>query len=200
LNQQKPDVVVKKTGHGGISVTSTLKLTHLDESLVKSISSEYVTNAEIIVRENVTEDQLIDVFVQNRIYVPAFVVINKTDLISSKKLSSKIKQIKNKGWDVVAISAKEESGLNKLKEKIFSELRFIRVYMKPVGKQADFDEPLILKEGDTVEAACRRLHREFKDKFRYASVSGPSAKHDIQKVGLDHVLKDEDVLTIVITR
>jgi len=199
LNQKRPDVVVKKTGQGGIIVTATTKLTHLDESLVKSISSEYVTNADIVVRENITEDQLIDVFVQNRIYVPAFVVVNKTDLISSKKLSTRLREIKQKGWDVIAISAKEDFGLNKLKSKMFSELRFICVYMKPVGKSADLNEPLILKEGDTVEVACRKLHREFKDKFRYASVSGPSAKHDIQKVGLEHVLKDEDVLTIVIS-
>jgi ribosome-interacting GTPase 1 len=72
--------------------------------------------------------------------------------------------------------------------------------MKPVGERADMDEPLILRKGDTVEDACRRLHREFKDKFRYANVSGPSAKHDIQKVGLEHVLHDGDILTIVITK
>ena len=68
-------------------------------------------------------------------------------------------------------------------------------YMKP-----DFDEPLILTHGDTVEDACRQLHRDFKDKFRYANVSGPSAKHDVQKVGLDHLLHDGDVLTIVIRK
>jgi small GTP-binding protein len=200
LNQKKPDVVVKKTGQGGINVTSTLKLTHLDNELITTISSEYVTNADIIVRDDITEDQLIDIFVQNRIYVPALVLLNKTDLISNKELDRKIKEIRQRDWDVIAISAKECLGLNKLKEKIFSELKFIRVYMKPVGKQADFNEPLILRDGDTVEVVCKKLHRDFKDKFRYASVSGPSAKHDIQKVGLDHVLKDEDVLTIVITR
>ena len=62
----------------------------------------------------------------------------------------------------------------------------------------DFDEPLILKEGDSVEVACKKLHRDFKNKFRFASVSGPSAKHEIQKVGLDHILKDNDILTIVV--
>ena len=72
--------------------------------------------------------------------------------------------------------------------------------MKPVGKQADFNEPLILKQGDTVEEACKKLHGVFKDKFRYASVSGPSAKYDVQKVGLDHVLKERDVITLVISR
>ena len=72
--------------------------------------------------------------------------------------------------------------------------------MKPVGKQADLNEPFILKKDATVEDACIKLHRDFKRKFRYASVSGPSAKHDIQKVGLDHVLKDGDILTIIIYR
>jgi small GTP-binding protein len=198
LNQKRPDVVVKNTGQGGIIVTSTVKLSYIDEKLVKSISSEYVTNAHIILREDITEDQLIDIFLQNRIYIPAFVAINKTDLISSKKLSSKIKEIKQKGWNTVSISAKNRTGLEKLKDKIFTELNFIRVYMKPVGKKADLDEPLILKKDNTVEDACKKLHREFKRKFRYATVSGPSAKHDVQKVGLDHILRDNDILTIIL--
>jgi len=83
----------------------------------------------------------------------------------------RLREIKQKGWDAIAISAKEDSGLNRLRAKMFSELRFIRVYMKPVGKPADLNEPLILKEGDTVEIVCRKLHREFKDKFRHAAVS-----------------------------
>jgi len=200
LNQKKPDVVVKKTGQGGININATKKLTKITEELAKSISSEYVINADIVIREDLTEDRLIDAFIQNRIYVPAIVLINKTDLISEKTLQSKIKNIKQSGWKVIPISARKGKGLNKLKELIFSELSFIRIYMKPVGKPADMDDPLILKEGDTVETVCKKLHRDFQDKFRYAAVSGPSAKHDIQKVGLDHVLKDGDILTIVISR
>jgi len=200
LNQKPPDVVVKKTGQGGINVTSTIKLSHMDKEMVMLIASEYVTNADIIIREDITEDQLIDVFVQNRIYVPAFVIINKADLITDLELDKKIRNITQKGWEVLAISAMKKHGLDELKDKIFSKLNFIRIYLKPVGKQADFNEPMILKKGDTIEVVCKRLHREFKDKFRYASVSGPSAKHDIQKVGLDHILEDQDIITIVITR
>ncbi len=200
LNQKIPDVFIKKTGHGGINISSTVKLTHIDEELVRSISSEYVTNAEIILREDVTEDQLIDIFLLNRIYLPAFVVINKVDLISHNELFDRINEIKNKGWDVIAISAIRQKGLEKLRHKIFSDLKFIRIYMKPVGKPADYNEPLILRDGDTVEIACKRLHRDFKEKFRYASVSGPSAKHDVQKVGLEHILKDKDILTIVLNK
>jgi small GTP-binding protein len=200
LNQEKPDIVIKKTNKGGINVTSTVKLTHMDESLIKTISSEYMINADIVVREDITEDQLIDIFSDNRIYVPVIVVINKIDLVSDKELQKKINTIKQRGWKVAAVSARNGIGINKLKEMMFSELKFIRIYMKPVGKQADFNTPLILKQRNTVENACLKLHRDFKRKFRFASVSGPSAKHDIQKVGLDHVLQDGDVLTIVISR
>ncbi len=200
LNCIHPDVVVKKTGFGGINVFSTIKLTYLDEELIKSIASEYVINADIIVREDITEDQLIDIFIENRVYIPAIVIINKIDLINSNELKRQIENIKSRGWKVIGISAFKGTGLKELQKLIFDELRLIRIFMKPVGKKVDMVEPLILKNGNTVEAACRKLHRTFKDKFRYANVSGPSAKHDVQKVGLDHVLKDGDILTIVLSR
>lgn len=200
LNQERPDVVVRKTGEGGIFVNSTVKLSALNENIVKSIASEYVINAEIIIREDITEDQLIDIFIENRVYVPAVVVVNKIDLLTASELQQKINVIKKRDCKVISISALKGSGIDELREVIFSELRFIRVFMKPVGKKADMNEPLILKIGNTVEDACNKLHRDFKDKFRYASVTGPSAKHDIQKVGLDHILHDADILTIVISK
>ncbi len=200
LNQKVPDVVITKKGQGGITVNSTVKLTYLNEDLIKAISSEFVINADIIVRGDITEDQLIDSFSQNRIYVPAMVVINKKDLAGEKILNALILKIKEKGLNVLTISATTGDGLNELREEIFSQLKVIRIYMKPVGNQTDYEEPLILRKDAKVEDACRKLHRDFKRKFRYASVSGPSAKHDIQKVGLEHILQDKDVLTIVTWR
>jgi len=198
LNQRPPDVVVKKGVQGGIQVTSTVNLTNLDEDIVKSIAGEYMHNGLITIRENITIDQLIDVFVENRVYVPALVIINKADLVSKSKLKKQMDSIKRFGWKVVPISAKTGKNLDSLREEIFSALQFIRIYMKPVGEPADLDEPLILKDGDTVETAARKIHRDFKRQFRYATVSGPSAKHEVQKVGLDHRLKDQDILTLVV--
>jgi small GTP-binding protein len=200
LNQKKPDIVVKRTGQGGINISSTVKLTFLDEPMIKSIASEYVINADILIRENVNEDQLIDIFNENRIYIPAVVIINKTDLISESKLIEQRNSIKKMGWKVISISALKYIGLKNLKDMIFNELTLIRVYLKPVGKKADYDEPMILKQGDTVENICKRLHRDFKTKFRYATVTGPSAKHTAQKVGLDHILQDRDILTVIIEK
>jgi ribosome-interacting GTPase 1 len=181
-------------------VKSTVKLTHLNENIIKAISSEYIINADITIREDITEDQLIDSFIGNRVYVPLIVLINKIDKVSEEELEIKFKNIQKKGWKTFSISAKDGIGLDKLKEIIISELNLIRVYMKPVGKQIDFEDPMILKKGNTVGDVCNKLHRDFIEKFRYATVTGSSAKHASQKVGLEHMLEDSDILTIVIQK
>lgn len=200
LNQRKPDVVISKKGYGGITVNTTVPLTRLNELVIKSIASEFVINADVTLRDDITEDQLIDAFAQNRVYISGLVAINKTDLVPPDALKAAIGRLQQRRWDVVAISAKNKVNLDHLKEQIFLHLRLIRIYMKPVGKKPDYDQPMILREGQTVADACRHIHRDFYRNFRYASVWGPSAKHSGQKVGLEHVLKDQDVLTIVVTK
>ncbi|MEC7544524.1 MAG: TGS domain-containing protein, partial [Candidatus Thermoplasmatota archaeon] len=74
------------------------------------------------------------------------------------------------------------------------------VFLKPQGEDADMVEPLIIKDTSTVRHVCEKLHRDFVRKFRYARVKGPSAKFDWQRVGLDHLLKDGDVLSIIVRR
>jgi ribosome-interacting GTPase 1 len=74
------------------------------------------------------------------------------------------------------------------------------VYLKPQGKEADMKEPLVIKGGSDVGMVCDILHRDFRKNFRYAMVWGKSAKFPGQMVGLEHVLMDEDILTIVIRR
>ncbi len=56
---------------------------------------------------------------------------------------------------------------------------------------------MIMKNGSTVQDVCNKIHRNMVKNFRYGLVWGKSAKFDGQKVGLEHRLEDEDVLTIV---
>lgn len=200
LNETKPDVIIKKTGQGGITIHTPVHLSTLSEKTIKAIASEYVTNADIIIREDITEDQLIDVFVDNRKYLPALVVMNKIDLLTEKEIQNTIREIQKNGWQVIPVSAKNGTGLNELKNMIFETLQLIRIYMKPQGKKPDFNEPLILRKGDTVEEVCKHIHRDFKHRFRYAQVWGKSVKYPGQKVGLDHQLEDKDILTLIIHR
>ena len=80
---------------------------------------------------------------------------------------------------------------------LFDNLDLMRIYMRPRGAETDYEEPLIIRRGATVRNVCDTIHRDIKRKFRYAKVWGESAKFPGQDVGLDHILADHDVITIV---
>ena len=48
-----------------------------------------------------------------------------------------------------------------------------------------------------MEDICNKLHRRLKREFRYGLVWGKSVKFGGQRVGLTHIMQDEDVLTII---
>jgi hypothetical protein len=56
---------------------------------------------------------------------------------------------------------------------------------------------MILRRGSTIGSACDKIHGDLKRNFRYAQVWGKSAKFNGQKVGMEHVLKDGDIITIM---
>jgi len=199
LNQRPPDIVIAKKNRGGISVNFTTKQSTLDEDLVQEMMNEYgYINADIVIREDVVEDQLIDYISGNRLYVPAIAVINKVDLVNKAYLKQIEKRMKS--WNIVPISAENEEGLEELKEALYEALRFIRIYMKPQGKEADMVEPLVIKDGSDVGMICDSIHREFRKNFRYAQIWGKSARFPGQIVGLDHRVADQDVVTIIVKR
>ncbi len=199
LNQKPADIVIAKKNRGGITVNFTTRQSTLDEDLVRDMMNEYGhINADIVIRENIVEDQLIDYISGNRIYIPGLVVINKTDLVNDAYLRHIGRRLK--GWKVIPISAEKEVGIDRLRDEIFDALRFIRVFMKPQGKEADLVEPLVIKEGSDIGMVCDAIHRDFRRNFRYAQVWGRSARFPGQMVGLDHFVKDQDIVTIIVKR
>jgi len=203
LDVEPPRVTVRKKHKDGIHVTSSADL-DLEEETIKSVLRErgYV-NADVNIGEQVDIDRLLDGVLDNREYLPSLVSVNKADLIEPDYLDTVHEQLRAHDIDpdeTIFISAEEEKGLDALKEAIWEELGLIRIYMDKPGRGVDYNEPLILREGDTIEDACEKLGGEFEDRFRFARVSGPSAKHDEQQVGMSHELADEDVLRILTTR
>jgi len=199
LNQRPADIVIAKKTRGGIIVNFTTKQSTLDEDLVVEMMNEYGhTNADIVIREDIDEDQLIDYISGNRLFLPAIVAINKTDLVQPDYL--KLIEKRLKGWTLIPIAAEKGVGLDRLKEEMYKALRFIRIYMKPQGKDADMVEPLVIKDGSDIGMICDSIHRDFKKNFRYAQIWGKSARFPGQIVGLDHKVRDQDVVTIIVKR
>ena len=194
LNQRKPDVILKKTARGGISVGKTVKLTQLDDETIKAILKEFrINNAEVVIRTDITADQFIDVIEGNKKYIPGLILLNKIDLVSSEQLAKLKDQLKPD----ICISADKKIYLEEVKDLIFNKLQFMRVYCKEISKKADLGIPLILRQSATLRTLCERLHQDFVKKFKYARVWGTSVRFPGQKLmKLDHKLKDKDIVEI----
>jgi uncharacterized protein len=194
LNELPPDVRITKDSKGGLTIYRTVK-TDLDNKTIEAILREFkIANATVIIRQDITVDQLIDVIEGNKIYTKRVVAMNKIDTIDSDEGNKLVEKV---GADL-GISAASHYNIEKLKDMIFDELGFIRIYLKEVGKKPDMDIPLVLTGKVTVRSVCNSLHREFESKFRFARIWGLSAKFDGQKVNLDHQLIDNDILEITL--
>ena len=103
--------------------------------------------------------------------------------------------------DYITISAKESTNIDELRHEIFEKLELIRIYLKQPGKEADLEEPMIMKQNDTLEDVCKKIHGDFTRLFKYAQIWGKSAKHPGQRFQrLDHVMKDGDIVQIVLKK
>ncbi|MFH1174537.1 MAG: GTP-binding protein [archaeon] len=193
FNQKRPDVRIKKTGKNGIRVGTTVKLTKLDKQTITDMFKEFrINNADVVIREDISDDQLIDCIEDNKKYMPAIFVMNKADLLSPDNLKS----LQRRYHPDLIVSAEQKEHMEELKRLIFERLNIIRIYMKEPGKPADMNIPLIAFKGWKVEDVCNKLHRDFVKKFKFCRIWGKSAKFDGQKLALHHVLKDEDVLEL----
>ena len=195
LNQLPPNITIEKASMGGIAIAQQVKLTKITEKHLKDILHLYgIVSARVVIRENITSEQLADHVAGNISYSKAITVLNKIDLVDKAFLKDLKKKIKT---EVIEVSANSDINIELLKENIYERLKFIRIYMRPKGGETDFKEPLIARDGDTVEDICNKLHRRMKRAFRYGLVWGKSVKFGGQRVGLNHILLDEDVLTII---
>jgi len=193
-NQRKPIVKIARKPKGGMSVHSTVKLTHVSKDTLVAILKQFrIMNADVVIRDNVDIDQFIDCIKGNRKYLKSIVCVSKSDLLNAKEK----KKIKDQIPDPVFVSAEKKQGLEDLKKKIFDSLEFVRIFLKEVNKKPDLDEPMILTHPVTIKSVCQHIHRDFIKKFRYARIWGKGAKFPGQMFRtLDKELKDGDVVEI----
>ncbi|KAL2916629.1 Ribosome-interacting GTPase 2 [Polyrhizophydium stewartii] len=193
INTHKPNIYFKVKKGGGISFNATLKLTHLTERTVIGILHDYkIHNAEVLIREDATVDQFIDVVLGNRKYIKCLYCYNKIDQIPIEEVDRLARQ----DYTVV-VSCESDLNLDYLVHQIWHHLDLIRVYTKKRGEFPDFEGGLILKRNSTVEQVCKAIHRSLISEFKFALVWGISTKHNPQRAGLTHIVEDEDVIQVV---
>jgi small GTP-binding protein len=190
LNQKPPDIMVARKSKGGLEVSSTVKLTRISRDEIRSVLGQFgIMNADVLIREDISTEHLIDSMMRNRVYVPAVFVVNKVDTISQQEL-------KLLGKELILISAEKSQGLEQLRKVMWEKLGLTRIYLKKIGKEPDMKEPMIIKGSPSVMDVCTKIHREFAKNFKFARVWGRTAKFPGQKVGGEHRLSDCDIVEL----
>eukprot|EP00670_Eutreptiella_braarudii_P019532 CAMPEP_0174364414 /NCGR_PEP_ID=MMETSP0811_2-20130205/72785_1 /TAXON_ID=73025 ORGANISM="Eutreptiella gymnastica-like, Strain CCMP1594" /NCGR_SAMPLE_ID=MMETSP0811_2 /ASSEMBLY_ACC=CAM_ASM_000667 /LENGTH=368 /DNA_ID=CAMNT_0015504015 /DNA_START=47 /DNA_END=1153 /DNA_ORIENTATION=+ len=193
MNTSPPNISIKTKERGGLNMSTTVKLSYLDSDIVSNVLKEYrMLSVDVCFKQDATVDEFVDVIEGNRVYTACIYVMNKIDQITIEELD-----IINRIPHNCPISAKDEWNLDGLLDCIWDHLDLVRIYTKPKGQIPDYNEPVILPSNPTIEQFCNKLHRNMIKTFKHAWVWGSSVKHNPQKVGKDHVLRDEDIVQIV---
>ncbi|KAK0265388.1 Ribosome-interacting GTPase 2 [Friedmanniomyces endolithicus] len=189
LNQDPPNIYLKLKKAGGMKITFSSPPKSLDEKMLYNILRDY----RIL---NSTVDQFIDVIMkEHRSYIKCLYVYNKIDSISLEHLDTLAHEP-----NTAVMSCELDLGIRDVVDKCWEELRLMRIYTKRKGIEPDFSEALIVRQNSTIEDVCDSIHRTLKESFKYALVWGASSRHMPQRVGLSHVVADEDVVSIVGTK
>lgn len=192
INKTKPEVYIKKKAKGGIQIGKTVPLEVEDETLKRILREFKLNNCEVLIRSKIDIDDFIDCINGHKKYLPAVVVLSKSDMVSSEEA----KRVQKKYNADLIVSAHTGKNIDELKELIFKRLNFMRIYLKEPRKEADKSEPLIIQKPATIRSVCNKLHKDFVSKFKSARVWGKSAKFDGQRLMLHHTLADGDILEI----
>lgn len=125
------------------------------------------------------------------------VVYNKSDLLNEtekRKLEATLKsKYKDKIAFILSAEKPEKDLIENLKKTIFSFFPIIRVYTKEPKKEAG-KEPMILKKGSTLKDVAEKIMKGRLASIKRARIWGPSSKFGGQTIGLDHELKDKDII------
>jgi len=192
VDKKKPAVIINKKIRGGILIKNSRAMKDFNEQTAIGIGEELgLKNAEILIREkNITQKEFIDALLNNRVYIPSITTIGKSDLIQSNE----VEMIKKKLPHAIFISSITGKGINNLKKEIFKKLALIRIFLKPKSRKPDFSEPLIVKRGVIVADVAEKIGRVLDDE-KGAYIWGKSVKYPGQLVGMNHVLKDKDIVS-----
>lgn len=82
-----------------------------------------------------------------------------------------------------------------LPDELWKKLGLVKVYTKQPGKPKDYP-PMALSKGSKVRDIASNVHKDFLKRFEFARIYGKSAKFQGQRIGLNHMLQDEDVVEL----
>lgn len=121
------------------------------------------------------------------------IVFSKIDLLSENEQRKISATLQSRKYNFILISARTKENIEQFKEKLFLSFGKIRVYTKEPGKIKS-NKPIILFPESTVKHVAEKILKGFSSKVKETRIWGPSSKYSGQVVGLQHKMKDMDVV------
>ncbi|MEK7526644.1 MAG: GTPase [Patescibacteria group bacterium] len=194
INKLPPAIQVEKRMAGGVIIHSNIKQ-ELDKQTIKDVASEFgVKNAEITIRECLTMDRLMDAFSSNRVYIPAIKVLNKADEVNSetcvKNKNSFYSLSNEEKKQYLLISVEKGIGMQKFRDRIMEHLGLVKVYLVRQLEEPNFDNPMVMKNGNTILDLAHQIGSEFLENKKAAKIWGTGAKFAGQEVSFETKLQE----------
>ncbi len=188
-------VSIERRYGGGIRIISYGILMCTENDVVKLLNSYRIYNAIVKIYGEVDIDDIEKSLFETIIYKPTIVLVNKIDLMKSRKELEDLTVYIPREIPIIGTSTVTKEGLNIIGSELFKVLNIVRIYTKPpMGKPAE--KPLVLKKGATILDVAKAIHKDLFENFSYARIWGRSVKFPGQRVGGDHVVEDGDIVEI----
>ena len=195
LNKELPPIELRKTGSGGGLLIGEEKIDASREEIFEILHEQNLYNFSLKINKTITLSDLVESLDSSLSYNYGIIAANKGDAEGSKENFEKLTKLYSNQYKIYPISALKKEGLENLGEAIFTHLNLVRVRSKEQNGEIA-KKPIVLSEGAKVGDVAKIIHTRFFDNFKQAKITGPSAKFPGQSVGLNHVLKDGDVIEI----
>jgi len=118
---------------------------------------------------------------------------NKSDKLNENEKRKISETLKSRKLNFIIISSETKEGLSELKERIFKSFDIARIYLKEPGKNPS-NKPLIVRPNTPILGVANKISHELAKTIKEVRIWGPSSKFPNQKVGLNHLVKDKDIV------
>lgn len=205
MNIQPPPLLIEKTGANKIQVfylTNEAKeiedLGDLTEQIKEIVNENGIHNGIVKVYGEITLDDVIDVLTPSVVYKKVIILGTKGDLSHTQEIFDKLeKKYSDKFPIILGTSFQKETFPNDFGEIILKFLQKIRIYTMSGGIVAE--QPLLMDKNPSIKDVALKVHRSFYNSFEHAIVIREGERQKRKKVGLDYILKDNDIVEIHIT-
>ena len=86
--------------------------------------------------------------------------------------------------------------LEPLRRRTYELMGKLRVYTKQPSKPPDLDDPFVIRVGTTVEGLAGKIHKDIKQRLKFARIWAKEGMYDGQRVAREHVLQEGDIVEI----